>query len=296
MSPDPIRSVRRFNRLVTQRAGALEDRFLGRDRPLGESRLLWEIGLEGAGLRDLRSALGLDSGYLSRLVQSLEGRGLVRLEPDPDDQRVRRAFLTPDGVEEWGEIDRRSDDAAAVLLSSLSAEQRMRLVQAMDEVHRLLSLAALHIGPVSATSPEAQWCLARYFEELEQRFEGGFDPGESTVADPREFDPPRGVFLVGTIDGRPVACGAIKLLPGHVGYIKRMWVDGTVRGLGLGRRLLGALESAARDAGCQVVQLETNRVLSEAIRLYRSEGYREVPPFNDERYAHHWFEKALSDA
>ncbi|HSM61640.1 MAG TPA: GNAT family N-acetyltransferase, partial [Longimicrobiales bacterium] len=107
--------------------------------------------------------------------------------------------------------------------------------------------------------------------------------------------PPHGVFLVATVDGRPVACGAVVRVPEDIGYIKRMWVDPSMRGLGLGRRLLRSLEASASELGCTVARLETNRVLEEAIELYRSAGYREVRPFNEERYAHHWFEKRLGD-
>ena len=92
MDPGQIERVRRFNRLVTQRAGALEDRFLGRDRPLGESRVLYEIGRSGADLRDVRARLGLDSGYLSRLVQSMAAKGLVTVRSAPEDERVRRRW------------------------------------------------------------------------------------------------------------------------------------------------------------------------------------------------------------
>src|SRR5918997_5767331 len=111
MQVEEIAEVRRFNRLVTKRAGALEDHFLGRDRPLGESRVLFEIGARGADLRDLRARLGLDSGYLSRLVQSLASAGLVTLRAGPGDERVRRADLTPAGLAEVAEMDRRSDQA-----------------------------------------------------------------------------------------------------------------------------------------------------------------------------------------
>src|SRR5215216_6494069 len=116
MLADEIAQVRRFNRLVTQRVGALNDHFLGRDRPLGESRLLFEIGPEGADLRDLRRRLGLDSGYVSRLVGALERKGLVRMRRSPDDQRVREARLTAAGRRELREMNQRSDEAAAVVL------------------------------------------------------------------------------------------------------------------------------------------------------------------------------------
>src|SRR6476660_8324110 len=106
MQPDHVAQVRRFSRLVTQRVGALDDHFLGRDRPLGESRVLHEIGPEGSDLRDVRSRLGLDSGYLSRLVQSLASTGLITLRAGPDDERVRRAYLTPAGLAEIEEMNR----------------------------------------------------------------------------------------------------------------------------------------------------------------------------------------------
>lgn len=285
--------MRRFNRLVTQRAGALEEHFLGRDRPLGESRILFEIGPGGASLRHLRSTLGLDAGYLSRLVRALEARGLVQTEPDRDDERLRHARLTEAGLGEYAEIDRRSDEAAAAILERLGDGQRRTLVEAMERVHQLLRMSAVEIGPVEPTGPDALWCLDRYFEELDRRFDGGFDVRRSVAADLSEFRPPRGAFFVAKVDGDRVGCGGLTRVGETVAYLKRMWVDGSMRGLGLGRRLLDTLERHAEDIGCRIVQLETNRALREAVRFYRRAGYREVEPFNEEPYAHHWFEKEL---
>lgn len=293
MAPDDVAQVRRFNRLVTQRAGALDDHFLGRDRPLGESRVLFEIGAAGADLRDLRVRLGLDSGYLSRLVGALVARGLVTVHADPDDERVRRATLTPAGRDEVAEMDRRSDAAAEAILAPLAPRQRERLVAAMAEVHGLLQAAGARIERVDPASRDARRCLARYFAELAHRFDDGFDPARSIPADDDAFRPPRGSFLVATVDGAPVACGGVRPIAPAVGYLKRMWVSDDVRGLGFGRRMLAALEGEARGLGMHTLRLETNRALAEAIRLYRSAGYAEVPPFNDEPYAHHWFEKRL---
>lgn len=293
MIPEHVQQVRRFNRLVTQRAGALDDHFLGRDRPLGESRVLWEIGAAGADLRELRARLGLDSGYLSRLVQSLASAGLVMLRSGPDDERVRRAELTPAGLAEVEEMDRRSDQAAESILEPLAQSQRERLVAAMAEVQRLLQAAGARIERVDPASREARWCVSQYFAELGARFEHGFDAGQSLPLDDAEMRPPAGAFLLATVDGEPVACGALKRMAPGVAYLKRMWVADSVRGLGFGRRMLAALESQARQLGFTTVRLETNRALTEAIRLYRGAGYVEVPPFNDEPYAHHWFEKQL---
>ena len=294
MEVEHIAQVRRFNRLVTQRAGALDDHFLGRDRPLGESRVLFEIGPQGADLRDLRSRLGLDSGYLSRLVQSLASAGLVVLRSGPDDERVRHARLTPAGLAEVEEMNRRSDQAAEAVLAPLAEPHRERLVAAMAEVQRLLQAAGVRIERVDPASRAARWCVSQYFAELASRFENGFDPGQSIPADDAELRPPQGAFLVASTDGEPVACGAVKSISPGVGSLKRMWVAGSVRGLGFGRRMLVALESQARELGFTTLRLETNRALAEAIRLYQSSGYAEVAPFNTDPYADHWFEKHLS--
>jgi DNA-binding MarR family transcriptional regulator/GNAT superfamily N-acetyltransferase len=294
MLGDEVAVVRRFNRLVTQRAGALDDHFLGRNRPLGESRLLYEIGSAGADLRDLRQRLGLDSGYVSRLVKALERKGLVLLRPGSADQRVRQARLTAAGRREVREMNTRSDKAAADLLKALPFAQRARLVAAMAEVHRLLQLVGLRIDRVDPASPAARWCVSRYFGELDRRFESGFDPGASLPAEDRELIPPRGAFLLASVDGQPVACGAVKAISRTIGSLKRMWVADSIRGLGIGRRLLAALEIQARALGLTTLRLETNQTLREAIQLYRSAGFAEVAAFNSDPYAHHWFEKRLA--
>jgi DNA-binding MarR family transcriptional regulator/GNAT superfamily N-acetyltransferase len=289
-----IDQVRRFNRAVTQRAGALDDAFLARGRPLGQARVLWEIGRDGRDVRDLRARLDLDSGYLSRLLRALERDGLVTVEVNEADGRIRTARLTAAGGAERAELDRLSDDAATSLLGPLSERQRGRLVVAMAEVERLLTASAIVTGVRDPTDPDARRCLRAYVEELSGRFDDGFDPGRSISAADHEMTPPAGLFLVAMLHGKSAGCGALKFHPGAPAEVKRMWVSPAVRGLGLGRRLLAELEAHAAERGVRVLRLETNRTLTEAISLYRAAGYREVPAFNDEPYAHHWFEKTLS--
>lgn len=291
---DQIARVRSFNRTVTQTIGVLHDDYLGRHRPLGESRVLFEIGRQGATASELRSRLDLDSGYLSRLLRSLERQALVTTEPDPDDRRIRKARLTASGRRELDELDQRSNDLAQSILGSLNGAQRARLADAMAEVERLLSAAAVRISEVPPTSSDAEYCLANYFRELAERFEGGFDPANSLAPTLDEFAPPRGTFLVMRLHGEPVGCGGFKFDPPNAAYIKRMWISPAARGLGLGRRLLHELEQRARALGYGTLRLETERALTEAQHLYRSSGFLEVPPFNDEVYAHHWFEKVLT--
>jgi ribosomal protein S18 acetylase RimI-like enzyme len=289
-----IAQVRSFNRTVTQRIGALDDAFLSRGRPLGQARLLWEIGPDGCDVRLLRARLDLDSGYLSRLLRSLERDGLIVLDQHGTDGRVRTARLTARGSAERALLDQRSDDAATAMLEPLTAEQRTRLITAMAEVERLLVASGVHVAPCDPRHPSARACLRAYFDELARRFESGFDPARGISADDRELTPPEGLLLVAALHGEPVGCGALKFHDDAPAEIKRMWVAPSVRGLGLGRRLLTELETHAAAYGARGLRLETNRTLDEAIALYRSAGYREVAPFNAEPYAHHWFEKTLS--
>jgi DNA-binding MarR family transcriptional regulator/GNAT superfamily N-acetyltransferase len=294
MDGEMIAQIRSFNRTVTQRIGALYDEFLARDRPLGQARVLWEVGPNGCDVRLLRLRLDLDSGYLSRILRALEHDGLVELERSGADGRVRVLRLTAVGSAEVAELDRRSDRAALAVLDPLTEEQRARLAGAMAEVQRLLIASMVSIGPADPRSPEARSCLRAYFGELSRRFPGGFDPALSIGAADQELTPPAGLFLIAMLQGEPAGCGAVKYHDSDPAEIKRMWVNETVRGLGLGRRILAELEARAASNGARLLRLETNDTLAEAIGLYRSAGYREVPAFNDEPYAHHWFEKALS--
>jgi GNAT superfamily N-acetyltransferase len=155
------------------------------------------------------------------------------------------------------------------------------------------SLPEIEIGAEDPDGPDARFCLARYFEELAARFDGGFEPGQGGADGDREMAPPTGTFLVARRDGVPVGCGGLKLHPDGVAEIKRMWVAPPARGLGLARRMLRQLEGQARRSGATTLRLDTNASLKEAVALYRAEGFSEVLPFNDNPYAHHWFEKAL---
>jgi DNA-binding MarR family transcriptional regulator/GNAT superfamily N-acetyltransferase len=261
--------------------------------------VLWEIGPDGADVRALRARLGLDSGYLSRVLQALATDGLVTVGPSEADGRVRTARLTRAGLAERAELDRRNDVIASSILDPLGDAQRTRLVDAMADVERLLAASMVVIDPCEPEYPHARASLDAYFAELAARFEGGFDVSRANPDDPSDLVPPNGLLLVATLAGEPVGCGVLRhheLRGGVPGWseIKRLWVSHSVRGIGLGRRLLAALEHCSASAGARVARLDTNRVLTEAIAMYRSAGYREIAPFNDNPYAHHWFEKRLA--
>lgn len=291
---DEVEKIRSFNRTVTRRLGVLNERYLGRDRPLVESRLLYEIGAGGASVRELRLRLGLDSGFASRLLRGLERKKLVRTEPAGVDGRVRIARLTRSGLAELERINSLSDDLARSMLAPLEREQAQRLVAAMAEVDLLLCAASIEFEEADPRAAEAESCLQKYYAELAARFPNGFELHADDAPPAEEFLPPGGCMLVARLFGEPVGCGVMRTLAPGVGEIKRMWLSPQVRGLGLGRRLLRELERAAAARKLSIVRLDTNGSLAEALRLYRASGYREIPRYNDNPYAQHWFEKSLS--
>jgi DNA-binding MarR family transcriptional regulator/GNAT superfamily N-acetyltransferase len=287
-----VAEVRRFNRSVGERIGVMRADFLGLHRPYGESRVLWEIGTDGGEVRELRARLGLDSGYLSRTLRSLEAAGLITVSPSPSDRRARIAQLTRKGRRERALLDERSDELARSLLEPLNERQRERLVGAMQTVERLLTASLVEVRVVDPLHPDAQHCLNAYFAELEERSHAQLDPATLASAQPEEMREPQGAMLVAYLRGEAIGCGGVKLHGRNEPCeLKRMWVDPDARGLGLGRRLLAELEAHAQAEGATVAHIETSDHLPEAIALYRSSGYAEVAPFNEEPFADRWFEK-----
>ncbi|MDW3215131.1 MAG: bifunctional helix-turn-helix transcriptional regulator/GNAT family N-acetyltransferase [Ilumatobacteraceae bacterium] len=294
-APD-VSTLRTFNRSFTQRIGVLDDSFLQSGRPLAEARLLFEIGTDGASILELRHRLGLDSGYLSRLLRELERDRLVTALPDPDDARRRLVRLTAAGRSAWTELDRRSDELATGLLEPLSDDQRRRLDEALRSADRLLRVATLTFDVVDPRSDDALEAMAAYFAELAVRFSDGFDPGDTLTADAPAMRAPTGSFLVARSDGVVAACGGVQRHDDTTGEIKRMWVHPGWRGAGVGRRMLTHLEAQVATLGYTNVVLDTNDSLTEAITMYQRAGYRPIERYNDNPYAKCWFAKSLATA
>ncbi|KOG34061.1 transcriptional regulator [Streptomyces resistomycificus] len=294
MSAEDVTALRHFNRYFTRRIGVLDDHYLGQDRPLGEARLLFEIdeSASGASLRELRTRLGLDAGYLSRMAKALQAQGLVRSSVHPDDNRLRRVELTAAGRAEVREQNRRAGALASGLLEGLAPDQRTELTGALATAQRLLRLAAITVTRLPGASPDARACLRAYAADIDARFPEGFD--ESALVRPEEVSGDAGDFFVAYEENRPVGCGALRRLEPGVGEIRHVWVHPDARRLGLARRLLAALEGEATARGFAVVRLDTHASLTEAQAMYRACGYREIPRYDDNVYAAHWFEKRLA--
>ncbi|MGW6904582.1 bifunctional helix-turn-helix transcriptional regulator/GNAT family N-acetyltransferase [Streptomyces sp. NPDC054940] len=293
VSTEHVTALRRFNRYFTRRIGVLDDHYLGQNRPLGEARLLFEIG-DGASLRELRSRLGLDAGYLSRMAKALEAQGMVRLNAHPRDSRLRMIEPTTAGRAELKEQNLRASAVATGLLEGLSEPQRARLTEALATTQRLLRLAAITVDLVDGAAQDARHCLDAYAADIDERFPEGFD--KSDLVRPEEVSGDAGAFFVAREEGRPVGCGALRRLEPGIGEIRHVWVHPDARRLGLARRLLDALEREAAARELTVVRLDTHAALTEAQSMYRACGYTEIPRYDDNVYAAHWFEKRLPPA
>jgi DNA-binding MarR family transcriptional regulator len=288
-----LTTLRTFNRSFTQRIGVLDDSFMASGRPVGTARLLFEIGSTSGSVLDLRRRLGLDSGYVSRMLRELEHDGLVAVTADPDDARRRVATLTGAGRRAWADLDRRSDTLASDLLAPLTGLQRERLAEALATADRLLRAATISFEAVDPRSDDALTAMTAYFAELEHRFSDGFDPGDTLVVDAPAMRAPNGGFIVARSDADVVACGGVLRHDDSTGEIKRMWVHRDWRGVGLGRRMLTRLEQQVRALGYGRIVLDTNDSLTEAISMYQGAGYRSIERYNDNPYARCWFAKGL---
>lgn len=288
-----VETFRQFQRVVTREVGALQDDFLGRGRPFGASRLLWEMGDGPVEVASLRARLGLDAAYVSRLLRLLEGEGLVVTAPSPADARAKVATRTAAGTQEAQLLDHLSEEAASSLLGGLEPDEREEVDRAARTLTRVLTRRHLVIDIVDPQSRDAQWCVAQFFAEIDALFDEGYDLAKAVVVGSEDLTPPQGAFLVARLHGQPVGCGGVKLPHGEPAFLKRMWVAPSARGLGIAGLLLDRLESLAVAAGAPAVTLDTNSKLTAAGRLYESRGYRQVPDFNGEHHADRWYRKDL---
>ena len=286
--------MRAFNRSYTQRIGVLAESYLDTGRALGPSRLLFEVGADGARVGDLRRRLGLDSGYLSRLLRQLEHEELITVAVDPADRRQRFVRLSAAGRREWRRLDRRSEHVARRLVDPLSPRHRAELAAALTTAERLLRAATVAFdivdprsarrrGGARALLRRARRPVPRRVRSCRRRRRRRRGHGPATTA--------RSCCCAAT--ARPSAAAALQPIDDRTAEIKRMWIDPAWRGLGLGPRLLTELEASppisATDASCST----PTRRCSRPSRCMNGAGYDPIARYNDNPYAHHWFAKDL---
>lgn len=280
---------RRFNRSWSQRVGLLDSSHLATGRPLNQSRLLFEIAqfpTGGVEVAELRERMGLDSGYLSRLLTQLADAELVVVTESTDDRRRRVARLTAQGRSAAEELDLRSERLVQRVVEPLTPGQRRRLEDALTTADLLIRAATLEIREVPPDGPIAREALVHYFDELNARFPSGFDAGDQPID-------LAAVCLAAVSDGRLVAFGAYRRLSDADAEIKRLWVSPDWRGAGVASRVMRLLEERAAVQGFVRVVLDTNENLPEAVALYDRLGYERIERYNDNPYATSFHAKRL---
>jgi DNA-binding MarR family transcriptional regulator len=290
---DAIARLRRFNRIVTREIGALDMSYLGRGRPLSTARVLHLITPQGTDVAFIRQTLGFDSGLLSRLLRALEDEGLIRVMPDPADRRRRIAQLTEAGQAEWKIYDDLGHAKARQVFDKAGGRQQA-LIDAMDLIATVMLRDEVGIRDADTDDPAALSCVSAYYRQLLQTFPNELHPDmlPLPLPDAAKYRPPDGAFLIAWSDDLPIACVSLRPLDRSVGEVKRLWVNPIARGQGLGRRMMRAIEDRARTIGLTRLQLDSNSALTEAVALYRSDGWTDIAPYTPPP-ANIWMAKRL---
>ncbi|HEU4451868.1 MAG TPA: bifunctional helix-turn-helix transcriptional regulator/GNAT family N-acetyltransferase [Longimicrobium sp.] len=279
-----VQAVRRFNRFYTQQIGILGDGHLQSPFSLTEVRVLWELAhREKPTATELGRALGLDAGYLSRILRHFEGRGLLRRQPSEADARQNLLWLTPEGQEQFAALNARAGDEIRALLARLAADERQRLVRAMQAVERLLGGAPAAKEPYLLRTHQPGdmgWVVHRhgvlYFQEYgwDERFEALV--AEIVAKFIRDFDPRRERCWIAEKEGEIVGSVFLAKASDEVAQLRLLLVEPSARGLGIGRRLVDECIRFARAARYRRMKLWTNSVLHAARRIYEEAGFQLV--------------------
>lgn len=282
---DRVATVRRFSRFYTRKIGVLHEGLLGSPLSLTEGRVIWELAQrERATASELAAELGLDAGYLSRILAEFEKRGLIDRRPSERDGRQVVITLTETGSALYGAIDARSHDAVAALLGELAPADQARLVAALETAEQMLGPGRKPARPEYILRPhqpgDIGWIIHRhgilYAEEygLDQRFEALV--ARIAAAFIENFDTARERCWIAERDG--VIVGSVLLVKesDEVGKLRLLYVEPAARGLGIGSRLVGECVRFARQTRYRRITLWTNDVLVSARRIYQAAGFRLV--------------------
>jgi DNA-binding MarR family transcriptional regulator/N-acetylglutamate synthase-like GNAT family acetyltransferase len=287
IADDQVAAVRRFNRFYTRQIGVLRKNFLGSPYSLGEARVLYEIARgEGATTAsEIGRALDLDAGYLSRVLQNFEKRGLIRRTASANDARQSHLSLSPRGRQAYAPLERRSQGDIGAMLGKLTPEDQLRLIAAMDTIETLLDEQ-----PDAAPAAERSyilraprtgdfgWIVQRHAELYAQEY-GWIEPFEGVcaqiVADfANKNDPKRERCWIAEMDGENVGCVFLVADSDTVARIRLLLVDPKARGLKLGAHLVNECVVLARRAGYKKITLWTHSVLTAARHTYQKAGFK----------------------
>lgn len=290
-----VDAVRAFNRYYTRRIGVLQEDLLGSPFPLTQARVLYELAQrEPVAARAIGEALGLDAGYLSRILQAFARAGLVEKARCDDDARSYLLRLTAQGREAYARLDRSSHGSIEKLLAALSPLRRARLLRAVAEIQTALSpqtpADAQRLTVREYGIGDLGWAIERHARLYAEEYgwNGEFEAMVARLfADfAADHDRERERCWIAELDGERVGCVFVIRNRDHAdtAQLRCLLVDPRGRGLGVGRRLVGTCLEFARAAGYRRMRLWTNDILIAARRIYESHGFRLI-----EQYPHHSF-------
>jgi DNA-binding MarR family transcriptional regulator/predicted GNAT family acetyltransferase len=283
VSQDAIAAVRAFNRFYTRRLGVLDQQVMQSPYSLTEARVLYELAhRDTSSARDIASELGLDAGYLSRIVQNFSDRGLITRRPSPADRRQHLLSLTAKGRLAFGRLNQVSHNDVASLLGGLGPTQAARMVEAMIAIRRLLGDETPRPA-ASLRDPEpgdmgwvvqshgalyaAEYGFGAVFEGLVAEIVAGFVTS---------FDPARERCWIADLAGQPVGSVFLVRQSDEVAKLRLLLVDPAGRGHGLGQRLVRECIGFARQCGYRRITLWTQSILVAARKIYQDEGFVRV--------------------
>lgn len=273
-------AVRSFNRFYTHLVGALDPRFLGSELSLAEARLLFEIARADQPVAaDMQAALGLDAGYLSRVLRGFESDGLIERTRGKDDSRRRPISLTTEGRSLVAAIDKRQRDRIEKMLAHLGTIERADLVSALGATRALLDAdRASHFTIRTFRTGDMGLIAARQAIVYEEAYGWGRPleviEGAVTTAFLRDFKPGREQCWIAEAHG--VMAGSILVTDegGGLARLRLLYVEPFARGRGLGGTLVRTCVAFARETGYRAMTLWTHTVLESARRIYAAEGFR----------------------
>ena len=274
-----IAAIRGFNRFYTHRLGVLEQQLLDSPYSLTEARVLYELAHRDAPpAKEIGQALGLDAGYLSRIIQTFSDRGLISRKPSPDDRRQLRLSLTAKGRLAFGRLQRASHDDVATMLESLGPARADRVVQAMATIERLIEGQDEAQATLRPPRPgDIGWVVQSHgaLYAAEYGFDASFEALVAQVAAQfvTSFDSARERCWIANIDGRPVGSVFLVRQSDEVAKLRLLLVDPAGRGQGLGQRLTGECIAFARQCGYRKITLWTQSILVAARRIYQDHGF-----------------------
>lgn len=294
---DKIDQVRKFNRFFTRKIGALREGLLHSSYSLTEVRILFEIANSAAPTATkLSRELGLDAGYLSRILARFEEQGLTERVRSEQDGRQYLIHLTAEGRKLFSLLDQRSRDEIAELLNELSEEDQQRLLKAMHEIENILDRKSLKFSETfvlrSHRPGDMGWVTHRhgvlYAQEYgwDERFEALV--AQITADFINNYNPERERSIIAEMNGEIVGSVFVVESSDTVAKLRLLLVEPKARGLGLGSRLVQECITFSRRAGYQKLVLWTNSVLEAARHIYAKAGFKLV-----EQEAHHSFGKDL---